>query len=571
MVASAASFPESFQELVRACSSFYKDNLEKLSSEHVRQTRSKLSGFGKVFHKQCGTLTSSVKERLEALEDGNCVVLMTAHQPNFFPYSGVLRKATLNFLLAQKLEESLRIPVVNFFGIADQDFADDRWVRSCQLPAVLRRGGVLSIEAKLPERMMLSSVAKPSRDWVDGWKARVEKWLDETIKSVMGLSKKLGPAELFSSSSFSALHQNLEMLWSVVDDCFDRSERYSDFNAFIMSKIANDLWGYDTVFARFSECQRAFTDEFCFLLSRFKDYSHLLGEAQNIEGDETFGGGVSDQEPLLVPFWYHCDCGSKVKLFLTEDGGVLFGKGNCVNCQRYYNLEFGSEDNLNVSSIASRISARAIPTSLIFFGGLVPSCYVGGIAGKRYLEEARHVAKGLGMLFPPVAFWRPHDRYAGVGQVEALLELRCVCHDLGAQNFSEARDMLMSRISKVRGILGEIEVSKNRIVEELRKNPDDQELKRRLISVSMSQTETRIMFDFSASHHELKVVDNALSVSSLIPSIIDYAVNVGLKETSNQWIRHLTEKDSLESDVLLESVLSRNESWDSRMESSQLL
>jgi hypothetical protein len=44
----------------------------------------------------------------------------------------------------------------------------------------------------------------------------------------------------------------------------------------------------------------------------------------------------------------------------------------------------------------------------------------------------------------------------------------------------------------------------------------------------------------------------------LIPSIIDYALNVGLKETSDQWMRHLNEKGSLESDVYLESVLSRN-------------
>jgi hypothetical protein len=173
MVAGDVSFPDSFQELVRACSSFCRNNLEKISTEHVRQTRSKLSGLARVFHEQCGTLTPSVKERLEDLKGGHCIVLMTANQPNFFPYSGVLRKTTLNFLLREKLQELLEIPVVNFFGIADQDFTDDKWVRTCQLPAVRRSGGTLSIEAKLPERMMLNSVVKPSHDLVDGWKAQV--------------------------------------------------------------------------------------------------------------------------------------------------------------------------------------------------------------------------------------------------------------------------------------------------------------------------------------------------------------------------------------------------------------
>jgi len=47
----------------------------------------------------------------------------------------------------------------------------------------------------------------------------------------------------------------------------------------------------------------------------------------------------------------------------------------------------------------------------------------------------------------------------------------------------------------------------------------------------------------------------ARAVLDLIPSIIDYAVNVGLKETSDQWIRRLGEDGSLSSDVRLESVL----------------
>jgi hypothetical protein len=301
-----------------------------------------------------------VERGIEDLRNGAGVVLMTAHQPNLFAYAGVLRKATLNFVLARKLEEKLKVPVVNFFGIADQDFTDDRWVRSCQLPAVQRSGGILSIDAKLPEKLMLNKVPKPSSDVLNGWRSEIEKWLNDAVRSVERLCKALGVPDICSTSSVSTLRESFVSFWSVVEGCYGCSENYSDFNAFVMSKIVNDVWGYDTVFARFSECQHAFADEFGFLLSRFRDYSRLLREASEMPHDEHVGGGVSDQEPLLAPFWYHCDCGSKVKLFLREKNGSLFGEGNCVGCGKLYELEFGAKNDPDISNFASRISARAL-------------------------------------------------------------------------------------------------------------------------------------------------------------------------------------------------------------------
>ena len=71
----------------------------------------------------------------------------------------------------------------------------------------------------------------------------------------------------------------------------------------------------------------------------------------------------------------------------------------------------------------------------------------------------------------------------------------------------------------------------------------------------MSRTEMVKSSDLSVVSHELKILENVSTVLDLIPSIIDYAVNVGLREMSNQWIRHLNENGSLASDVHLESVL----------------
>jgi hypothetical protein len=247
---------------------------------------------------------------------------------------------------------------------------------------------------------------------------------------------------------------------------------------------------------------------------------------------------------------------------LNEKDGSLSANGNCIRCQEHYELDLGHEDDPDISNIAPQISARAIPMGLVFFSGLQPSCYVGGVAGEAYLAEAQHVAEGLDLLFPPIAIWRPHDKYMGVQQLEALLELRRVCDELGVRTLSEAKDLLLSQISKMQGRLDEIEASKNSLVEELRKNPNDQELKERLRSLSISHTEMCKSSHLSVIHRRLKILENVLIVSSLIPSIIDYAVNIGLKETSDQWMQYLSEKGSLETDVCLESVLTEFEKLD---------
>ncbi len=554
MAEARAAFPSSFGGLFEACVSFHRKSKDGVSEERARSRRAELARFAKLFHSECGTLTSGVQESLDRLSSGDCIVLMTAHQPNFFAYSGVLRKATLNFVLAKKLEACLHVPVVSFFGIADQDFTDDRWVRSCELPSVLRTGGVLSVEEKLPEKLMLNKVAKPSREMLLAWEIEVNKWLDDAVKSVVRLCKTAGFQDALSGSTVSALSGNLSSFWRMTEDCWVRSKNVSDFNGFLMSKIVNDCWQYDTVFARFSECQQAFADDFSFLLSRFDDYSRFMKEAMDLRCGGSLSGGVSDQEPYLVPFWYHCGCGSKVKLFLDKKDGHMHGSGTCIRCQEYYDLDLGQVESPMIDGLASQISARAIPMALVFFRGLQPSCYVGGAGGAGYLAETELIARGLGISFPPIVVWRPRDRYVGVGQAEALLELRRVRQYLGARSSSEARALLTARLSEARDRLGELEKLKGVVVEKLRKSPGDEEIKREMSEILMERASVMRSSNLSVLSHDLKILENAFNALDMVPSIIDYAVNCGLKETSCQWIRYLTENGGFCSDVEMESV-----------------
>jgi len=172
--------------------------------------------------------------------------------------------------------------------------------------------------------------------------------------------------------------------------------------------------------------------------------------------------------------------------------------------------------------------------------------------------EAEHVANGLEIPFPPVAIWRPRDKYLGVGQMEALLAMKQICKDLGAQDLSTAKSLLESRIREIHERLDELEELKKRIVEKLRDHPDDGELKEEIRKGSIGQTEFRKSSNLSVISHELKILENVSTVLDLIPSIMDYAVNIGLRETSDQWMRYLGEDGSLSSDVRLESVLNQN-------------
>lgn len=544
---------KNFEELVDSCVAYYEGNLEKMKLESVRKRRADLSAFVEKFHRESGTLTPVVQRKIDDLRSGDCVVVMSAHQPNLFAYSGVMRKITLIFALAKELEKRLNVPVVNFFGVADQDFTDDRWVKTSLLPAILRRKGLLSIHVKLPEKLLLNSVPKPSQSLLGDWKRQIESWLDDAVGSVERLGKMSGLSTL--NSYRDVLQGNFGSFWRIVEDCYGRSKSYSDFNAFVMSKIVNEAWGYDTLFSRFSECQQVFADEIGFLLSRYPDYSRFLEEAHGLLSGKGISFGVSAEESRLIPFWYHCDCGSKVRLFSARRDGSLFGYGDCEGCCRHYELDFGSVERPDVLGVASRISLRAISWILAFSKGLGFSCYVGGVGGVWYLMEVQYVADRLGISLPPTPVWRPRDRYVGIGQLEASLKLKRMCADLVVDDLSDAVDVLKSRIAEVQMCLDNLEASKNMVMEKLCDHPDDEKLNEEVKRFSLSQTEVKRSSHLSVIYRKLKVLENVPVVLDLIPSIIDYAVNIGLKETSDQWIRYLSEKGNLSSDVHLEPVL----------------
>jgi hypothetical protein len=537
------------EQLVEACVKFYHSRLEKAAdSPRVHQRREQLSRWVWKFHEDCGTLTPQVEESIDNLRKGSCLFLMTAHQPNLFAYGGVLRKATLINAVAEKLTEKLNLPVVSFFGLADQDFTDDRWVKSALLPHVERRDGVVDIRLDLPEKTMLKDVEKPSREVLDGWRNSIEDWLEQNFRLV---ERSLKPLGIRADEQKETLINNLGKFWNIVEDAYSRAKVYSDFTAFIMSRIVNGVWEYCTLFSRFSECQQAFESEFCMILSRFGEYSTCVKEATL--SSQNSQNGVCEREYNSVPFWYHCSCGSKAKLLAEQGKDGLIGHGSCLRCGKEYQMGLVSENGADISGIRSRISARSISMPLVFFEGLGVSCYVGGVGGRKYMEQAHYVAEHMGTTFPPVAIWRPKDVYSGIGQLAALFTFGRISNTLDLSEYHKVRARLESQIASVRKNVEELEARKKQRTTDVKVKRE--EAIENVKAFSAFQDQLRRDVNFSSLVRDLKLLKHVETVMSLHPCIIDYAVNIGLKETSQQWTAFLRKNGNFLSDINLRTSL----------------
>jgi hypothetical protein len=531
--------------LVDDCCNFYHGQLEGRDGAFSKDRRD-LAAWVHKFHEGCGTLTGNVKESIERLNESPCVFLMTAHQPNLFAYAGVLRKAVLNHVLAGKIANILKVPVVSFFGVADQDFTDDRWVRCATLPDVERRGGMLELRSNLPEKTLLCKVEKPSKKVLDGWRKEVEDWL----KRNLGIVAR-GPVKIDSGSAGKVLSGNLESFWSLFEAAHSRAENYSDFTGFILSKIVNEVWNYPTLFARFSECQQIFRRQFETLLFRFDEYSELVRNAVSSVG--CLGNGVCDDEFLTVPFWLHCDCGGKARLTAEREGDSFSGVGRCLKCEKEYDVNLGSQEKADISKIADKISARSIVMPLVFFEGLGICSYVGGQGGREYLLQAKYVAEKMFQRFPVAVVWRPHDVYHGVGQVAASMTFEELSGKHLVSDYDPILRSLKENVECVQRETDQLEAEKKRLLGDRNMKREDKidKLKR----LSGQQADIRRLADYTVLVRRLGLLENIGIVMDLHPCIIDYAVNIGLRVTAEQWAGFLSQSGSLSSDMKLISEL----------------
>jgi hypothetical protein len=520
-----SSIPESLSDAVKRV----RKQLTVTNTENILSNRRKLAKHIAAFHGQAGTDFQAVDQNRINIQDPSAQILVSIHQPNLFAYGGVFKKIVLLQTIKSILEKGndasdTNTRFVNLFLIVDHDFMDDVWIRVAQLPSVRHSDGILELRMPITASnrwKLVRNMEVPPVTIVEHWRKQVTSWIKNGSLSLgLGKDKRL------------ALFENLEEFWKEVEESYNRARSYADLNSFIMSRVVNKIWGYDTLFVRLSDISEVFEGGFNYLLNNFRKYSGILSESDMMFLRSGINTGVSQSTYLNAPVWLHCKCGSKASVKLNDiESGIFDLSGTCMSCKRPLTVRLNGSDSCCIpSSILNELSPRAIPILLLLSRDLGICCYASGTGGSMgYTMVGRLAFKELSIKMPVTVVWASEDFYSGLGQREALLSLKFK-NSAEVINYAEQLRITLSNFNaKVAPLL-------SKRADLAKYGQDIQDVLNELAVLKQEQRNTRQL---------LKISDKVIKASTLKPCMIDYAVNFGLENTENMWRNNLIQNDDL--------------------------
>ena len=518
-----SSIPESLSDAVKRV----REQLTVTNTENILSNRRKLAKHIAAFHEQAGTDFPAVDKNRMNMQTPSAQILVSIHQPNLFAYGGVFKKIILLQTIKSMLEKGndtteTNTRFINLFLIVDHDFMDDVWIRVAQLPSVRHSDGILELRMPITDSnrwKLVRNMEVPSVTIVEHWRKQVASWIKNGALS-LGLEK----------NERLALFENLEQFWKEVDESYNRARSYADLNSFIMSRVVNKLWGYDTLFVRLSDISEVFEGGFNFLLNNFRKYSRILSESDMMFLRNGINTGVSQSTYLNAPVWLHCKCGSKASVKLNEvESGIFDLSGTCISCKRPLTVRLNGSQTIPGGTL-NELSPRAIPILLLLSRDLGLCCYASGTGGSMdYTMVGRLVFKELSIRMPVTIIWASKDVYSGLGQREALQSLKFKNSAQVIKYAEHLRIALSNFNAKVAPLLSKrTDLAKD--------GQDLQGVLNELAVLKQEQRNTRQL---------LKISDKVIKATTLKPCIIDYAVNFGLGNTENMWRNTLIQNDDL--------------------------
>ena len=518
-----SSIPESLSDAVKRV----REQLTVTNIENILSNRRKLAKHIAAFHEQAGTDFPAVDKNRMNMQTPSAQILVSIHQPNLFAYGGVFKKIILLQTIKSMLEKGndtteTNTRFINLFLIVDHDFMDDVWIRVAQLPSVRHSDGILELRMPITDSnrwKLVRNMEVPSVTIVEHWRKQVASWIKNGALS-LGLEK----------NERLALFENLEQFWKEVDESYNRARSYADLNSFIISRVVNKLWGYDTLFVRLSDISEVFEGGFNFLLNNFRKYSRILSESDMMFLRNGINTGVSQSTYLNAPVWLHCKCGSKASVKLNEvESGIFDLSGTCISCKRPLTVRLNGSQTIPGGTL-NELSPRAIPILLLLSRDLGLCCYASGTGGSMdYTMVGRLVFKELSIRMPVTVIWASEDVYSGLGQREALQSLKFKNSAQVIKYAEHLRIALSNFNAKVAPLLSKrTDLAKD--------GQDLQGVLNELAVLKQEQRNTRQL---------LKISDKVIKATTLKPCIIDYAVNFGLGNTENMWRNTLIQNDDL--------------------------
>jgi hypothetical protein len=508
------SLPQSFAEAEKLLSSDHKD-----VDDNVLRNRISLAAFIHKFHSEADTLNDNIRKQSVLLNDPATELLVSTHQPNLFSYGGIFKKVVLLETLKRTIENYKERKIINLFLIIDHDFIEEIWMRRAQLPSFHHSSSLLQLRFSVntsKKWQMVCNIPRPGETTLYNWKREIVSWIKKSSSSPSHREKML---------------DNLNRFWEVVEIAYSKARSYSDFNSFLMSKIINSIWGYNTLFVRLSEISEVLTNGFEFLISNLRTYTDVLARTEEALLSHGIHTGVSSTSYNKAPLWLHCKCGSKSSLALSTEGKLSF-KGSCISCKKELELDLNNPSNPDLSKVISYLSPRAIAIPLLLSRDLQISCYCSGKGGLGYLVDAKMISKHLGIRWPLTLVWGSKDVYYGIAQNQALNAIHMEIPDaenrlqeLQSKNIEYQRkihDLIIKRKK-----LANANISLCGLLEDL---------------FQLKEEQRRI-------RKEIEIIEKATKIFNLSPCILDYAVNFGMIDTEKQWRRHLLGNGDLSSPV----------------------
>lgn len=421
---------ENVADIVSSISSF--NGIVNLDS-HQLEVRQGVAGFARFYEKKLEktvedtSVLRQLSSKIDALaQDPKAVVLMTAHQPNLFPYSGVMRKiALLKYLQDVLISESKpESNVISFFGIADHDFIHNKWVRSAEIDSPTRKEGVLRLNIKVDKKDLYlpsNKIPKPSVTLLEEWKSQVSNWISEN-SSVAKIHARENGIQI-AKDPLNLTTSNFTGFWKMLERVYDVAENLAEFNSLLLASVVLDIWKMPLLFANFSDCFTLFGPQYKWFIERNEEIRSIIEKKETTMRNIGVDSGLSEDYGETSPLWMKCDCGSKYKFEMIS--GTAYGK--CMRCKKEISISY-QDLAIDAANNPNKFEPRSIFMPIAFSQAFGMSCYIGGIGGLGYLLHSKEIAEKFSVGLPSTPFWYSKDEYLSIQSLATQHELARIRH-----------------------------------------------------------------------------------------------------------------------------------------------
>jgi hypothetical protein len=338
------------------------------------------------------------------------VVIDSGHQPNFFPYPGLWKKA---FLLGkiQKTLSDTGVNTIAFFGFADQNLSTAKILSKNQIPYWNKKGSE-NIGFRIEEKEHFKSfctIQKPHRD----------RWIKEINKIEEIYRQDVNKKITDQSAKKNTIDDIIKILW----ESYEIAHTFSELNSIIFAKICYEILGIDSIrFYSFSDLNREkiFLDESKEIILQQDAFNNI------------FNSTIAKKKIKLrtvtldrIPFWYQCGCGGKLDLIVSQPG---IWTGLCPICKKESHLDIGT--NLErLDAFYSHMDFSAVARNIVFASGMGSSLFISGSGGAlSYGTISDEISKELGFYRSLRLSWISRDYYIGRFHALAIRELMKTYH-----------------------------------------------------------------------------------------------------------------------------------------------